>query len=191
MLLKKASALDIRRICPLHGPIWREDLGFIIGKYDLWSRYASEENSVLIIYGSIYGNTENVAQVLSTKLAEKGVRNMGLYDVSKTDIATLVSEAFKYKTIVFASSSLNAGLFLNMENLLLGLKAHSFQKRNVALIQNGSWAPSALRCMSEIFSGMKEIKLIEHTVDIRSSLKESQLEAVDQLADSLVATLSC
>lgn len=191
MLLKKASALDIRRICPLHGPIWREDLGFIIGKYDLWSRYASEENSVLIIYGSIYGNTENVAQVLSTKLAEKGVRNMGLYDVSKTDIATLVSEAFRYKTIVFASSSLNAGLFLNMENLLLDLKAHSFQKRNVALIQNGSWAPSALRCMSEIFSGMKEIKLIEHTVDIRSSLKESQLEAVDQLADSLVATLSC
>jgi flavorubredoxin len=189
MLLKKASVLDISMICPLHGPIWRENLAYIIDKYNTWSSYASELDSVLIVYGSIYGNTENAAQVLSTKLAERGVKNMGLYDVSKTDIATLVSEAFKYKTIVFASSSLNAGLFLNMENLLLDLKAHFFQNRNVALIQNGSWAPSALKCMTEILGSMKNIKLIEHKVDIRSSLKESQLSDLDQLADSLAATV--
>lgn len=189
-LLGKAAKLDLRMICPLHGPLWREDLPFIVGKYDLWSRYGWERDSVLVLYGSVYGNTENLASVLCGALAERGVRNLAMYDVSRTETSKLLAECFRYRAIVFASSSLNAGLFPAMEGLLLDLKAHLFQNRTVALVQNGSWAPSALRRMEEIVGGMRNIALVRHEVDIRSSLKEAQLPAVAALADALAAAVA-
>lgn len=188
-LLKKASAVEINTICPLHGPIFRENLEYIINKYNTWSLYQSEENSVLIVYSTIYNNTENAVEVLSTKLAELGVKNMGLFDSSKTDTSYLLSECFKYKTIVFASSSYNAGLFPKMETLLLDLKAHAFQNKNIALIENGSWMLTAQNCMKEIVQSLKNVNLIEPTISIKSSLKEEQLAQIEELAKALVNTL--
>lgn len=188
-LLKKASAVEVNTICPLHGPIFRENLEYIINKYNTWSLYQSEENSVLIVYSTIYNNTENAVEVLSTKLAELGVKNMGLFDSSKTDTSYLLSECFKYKTIVFASSSYNAGLFPKMETLLLDLKAHAFQNKNIALIENGSWMLTAQNCMKEIVQSLKNVNLIEPTISIKSSLKEEQLAQIEELAKALVNTL--
>ena len=176
-------------ICPLHGPIWRENLGWFIDKYDKWSSYAPEDEAVMIAYASIYGNTENAAEVLAAKLANKGVKNIAMYDVSVTDASVVVSEAFRCSHLVFACPTYNAGLFPKMETVLAELKAHSLQNRTVALMQNGTWAPMAGKQMKEIFSGMKNIELLEESVTVKSALKTEQDAEVEALADKIVASM--
>lgn len=185
MLLKKASGLDIQMICPLHGPVWRQDLGFYIDKYNHWSTYTPEDKTVMIAYASIYGGTENAATVLADKIAAKGVKNIVMYDVSKTHVSYIISEAFRCSHLVFASSTYNMGIFTNMETVLLDLLAHNLQKRTVALIENGTWAPVSGKLMKEIVEKMKNIELIENTITVRSTVKKEQLEAFDQLAQTI------
>lgn len=188
-LLKKAATLEIKMICPLHGPIWRENLGWFIEKYDIWSSYKPEDQAVMIAYASIYGNTENAAEILASKLADKGVKNIAMYDVSVTDPSVIVSEAFRCSHLVFASPSYNGGIFTKMETVLSELKAHSLQNRTVAIMENGTWAPVAGKQMREIFAGMKNIELLEEGVTIRSSVKGAQEDSLEALAENIVSSL--
>lgn len=188
-LLKKAATLEIKMICPLHGPIWRENLGWFIEKYDTWSSYKPEDQAVMIAYASIYGNTENAAEILASKLADKGVKNIAMYDVSVTDPSVIVSESFRCSHLVFAAPSYNGGIFTKMETVLSELKAHSLQNRTVAIMENGTWAPVAGRQMREIFAGMKNIELLEEGVTIRSAVKEAQEESLEALAEKIASSL--
>lgn len=188
-LLKKASGLEIEMICPLHGPVWREDIGWYIDKYMKWSSYEAEEKAVMIAYGSIYGNTENAANILACKLADRGVKNIVMYDVSATHPSVILSEAFRCSNLVFASSTYNAGLFGNMEHLLLDIKAHNLQNRTVALMENGSWGVASGKVMKEIIGGMKNMNLLEQVITVKSSLKESQMDEMDKLADAIVESM--
>ena len=186
-LLKKAATLEIKMICPLHGPVWRENLGWFIEKYDTWSSYKPEDQAVMIAYASIYGNTENAAEILASKLADKGVKNIAMYDV--TDPSVIVSESFRCSHLVFAAPSYNGGIFTKMETVLSELKAHSLQNRTVAIMENGTWAPVAGRQMREIFAGMKNIELLEEGVTIRSAVKEAQEESLEALAEKIASSL--
>ena len=188
-LLKKAATLEIKMICPLHGPVWRENLGWFIEKYDTWSSYKPEDQAVMIAYASIYGNTENAAEILASKLADKGVKNIAMYDVSVTDPSLIVSESFRCSHLVFAAPSYNGGIFTKMETVLSELKAHSLQNRTVAIMENGTWAPVAGRQMREIFAGMKNIELLEEGVTIRSAVKEAQEESLEALAEKIASSL--
>ena len=188
-VLKKAAALDIQMICPLHGPVWRENLGFFIGKHDTWSKYEPEDKSVVIIYGSIYGHTEAAALRLGTLLAERGVKGIKAYDASHTHASKLVAECFRASHIVFASSTYNNGLFTPIESLLLDLKAHAWQKRTVALIENGSWAPQSGKLMRAELEQMKDITFVGDTLSFKSALQPSQEEQLAALADAIVASL--
>ena len=188
-LLKKAATLEIKMICPLHGPIWRENLGWFIEKYDTWSSYKPEDQAVMIAYASIYGNTENAAEILASKLADKGVKNIAMYDVSVTDPSVIVSESFRCSHLVFAAPSYNGGIFTRMETVLSELKAHSLQNRTVAIMENGTWAPVAGKQMREIFAGMKNIELLEESVTIRSAVKEAQEASLEALAEKIVSSL--
>lgn len=188
-LLKKAAALDISMICPLHGPIWRENLGWFIDKYQHWSTYTPEDKTVAIFTGSVYGNTDNAAEILATRLAEKGVKNIVLYDVAHTDLSHLVAEAFRCSHLVFAAATYNNGIFTPMETLLLDLKAHNLQNRTAALIENGTWAPQSGKLMTELVNGMKGMTLLDGTVSLKSTAKESQREALLALADALAASI--
>ena len=181
--LKKALTLDIAMICPLHGPIWREDLGWFIDKYQKWSTYTPEDHNVVIMYASIYGNTENAADVLAGKLADAGEKNVKVYDVSVTDPSYLVAEAFRCDRIVFACPTYNAGLFPKMETLLHELAAHNLQKRKVAVLENGTWASTAGRQMKEILSGMKDMEIYQETVTVKSALKEDQMAQLDGIVE--------
>lgn len=184
-LLKKASGLDIKLVCPLHGLIWREDIGWFIEKYNLWSSYTPETEGVMIAYASIYGNTENAVNILANMLSEKGVKNIAVYDVSSTHASTVVSEAFKYNKLVFAASTYNAGIFPPMEYVLNELKAHNLQNRTVALLQNGTWAAASGNLMKGIFEAMKNMTLIEMIPTIKSAVKEAQLTELNMLAEAL------
>ena len=188
-LLKKAATLEIKMICPLHGPIWRENLGWFIEKYDTWSSYKPEDQAVMIAYASIYGTTENAAEILASKLADKGVKNIAMYDVSVTDPSVIVSESFRCSHLVFAAPSYNGGIFTKMETVLSELKAHSLQNRTVAIMENGTWAPVAGRQMREIFAGMKNIELLEEGVTIRSAVKEAQEASLEALAEKIASSL--
>ena len=188
-LLKKAATLEIKMICPLHGPVWRENLGWFIEKYDTWSSYKPEDQAVMIAYASIYGNTENDAEILASKLADKGVKNIAMYDVSVTDPSVIVSESFRCSHLVFAAPSYNGGIFTKMETVLSELKAHSLQNRTVAIMENGTWAPVAGRQMREIFAGMKNIELLEEGVTIRSAVKEAQEASLEALAEKIASSL--
>lgn len=183
--LNKAASLPIKMILPLHGPIWRENISWFIGKYMTWASYKAEEKGLLIIYSSIYGNTADAMDILASRAADLGVRNIHMYDASKTDVSVLVSECFRYSTIVFASPTYNAEIFPKMEMLLIELKAHLFQDRDVAVFENGTWALSAGRKMTEMLSSMKNIRMIEPMVSIKSSLKSEQMEAVDSIAHKI------
>ena len=180
---KKALTLDIAMICPLHGPIWREDLGWFIDKYQKWSTYTPEDHNVVVMYASIYGNTENAADVLAGRLADAGEKNVKVYDVSVTDPSYLVAEAFRCDRIVFACPTYNAGLFPKMETLLHELAAHNLQKRKVAVLENGTWASTAGKQMKEILSGMKDMEIYEETVTVKSALKEDQLAQLDKIVE--------
>ena len=188
-LLKKAATLEIKMICPLHGPVWRENLGWFIEKYDTWSSYKPEDQAVMIAYASIYGNTENAAEILASKLADKGVKNIAMYDGSVTDPSVIVSESFRCSHLVFAAPSYNGGIFTKMETVLSELKAHSLQNRTVAIMENGTWAPVAGRQMREIFAGMKNIELLEEGVTIRSAVKEAQEASLEALAEKIASSL--
>ena len=189
-VLKKAATLDIQRICPLHGPIWRSDLAYFLTKYDTWSSYQPEELGIVIIYGSIYGHTAAAAEKLAALLADRGVHNIAMYDASHTHVSQLVSECFRYSHAVFAAPTYNAGIFTPMENLLLDLKAHNWQNRHVALIDNGTWAPTAGKQMRDLLSQMKDITLLGDTLSLKSALQPSQLQALDTLASHLTASIS-
>ena len=188
-LLKKAAGLDIQMICPLHGPVWREKIGWYIEKYQTWSSYAPEEKAVMIAYGSIYGNTENAAEILACKLADLGVKNIQMYDVSVTHPSVIISEAFRCSNLVFASSTYNGGIFNNMEHLLMDLKAHNLQNRTVAIIENGSWGVMSGKLMAELIGGMKNMNILEQKVTLKSSLKENQIAELEQLAEAIVASM--
>ena len=188
--LKKASTIEINMICPLHGPIWRNDLGYILDKYNKWSTYEPEDKTVMIVYGSMYGNTESAVNVLATKLAEEGVKNIVTYSVSNTHVSYLISEAFRCSHIVVAAPTYNGAVFTPMENFLLDLKAHGLQKRTFAFIENGTWAPTAACQMMSIVGEMKDMKVVEETITLKSSLKESQVEQLENLAKELAAELT-
>ena len=184
-LLKKAAALDIQMICPLHGPIWRENLEYFIHKHDQWSRYEPEQKGVMVVYGSPYGHTENAATLLANHLALKGVRNIRMYDVSVTHVSDLVAEAFRCSHIVLAAPTYNNGLFPPMETFLLDLQAHALQGRTFALVENGTWAPQAANVIRKILGEMKSTTLLEPVVTLKSALKENQVEQLQVLADTI------
>ncbi len=188
-LLRKAATIDIQTICPLHGPVWRKNIGWFIDKYVKWSTYTPEENAVMIAYASVYGNTANVADILASKLADAGVRNVKVYDVSNTHPSVLVAEAFRCSHLVFASTTYNAGIFVTMETLLHDIAAHNLQNRTVALIENGTWAPTAGGLMRKLLSGLRGIEILEDSLTVRSSLKEDQLEALDRMAAAIAASV--
>ena len=187
-LLKKAATVDIDMICPLHGPVWRTNLSWFIEKYQKWSTY-TPDNAVMIAYASVYGNTENAANILASKLAARGVKKIAMYDVSATHPSVIVSEAFRCSHLVFASTTYNAGIFCNMETALLDIAAHNLQNRTVALIENGSWAATAGKLMAELLGKLKNITVLDNKLTIKSSLKEGQLAALDGLADAIAASL--
>ena len=187
-LLKKASTVEIGMICPLHGFVWRRQAQDFIGKYYAWSSYTPEETGVVIAYGSIYGHTENAAEILSCRLREKGVRT-AMYDVSVTPSSEIVAAAFRFSHLVFASATYNAGIFLRMDELLHDLVAHNLQNRTVALIENGSWAPTSGLLMKKLLAPCKNLTLLEEGLSIASALKEDQLHQIDSLADAIVASL--
>lgn len=188
-LLKKAAGLDIQLICPLHGPVWRENLGYFIGKYDTWSKYEPEDQEVVIIYGSIYGHTEAAVNALATKLAQNGLKKIKVYDVSTTHVSELISEIFRASHIVLACSTYNGGIYPPMENLLADMKALAVQNRTVAVLDNGSWAPAAGRLMIKELEEMKNLQILDMKLSIKSALKqdrEEELEAfAKQIADSM------
>ena len=185
-LLKKAATLDIQMICPLHGPILKEDLGYYIGKYDIWSKYEPEDEGVFIAYASIHGHTAKAAKKLAEMLEEKGAKRVAIADLARDDMAEAVEDAFRHDKLVVASSTYDGGLFPCMEDFLLHLKAKNFQKRTVALMENGSWAPMAAKKMREVLEGMKEITICEPVVTIKSSMKEDTLKVMEELAEKLI-----
>ena len=188
-LLKKAATIEIETICPLHGPVWRKDIGWFIDKYVHWATYTPEEDAVVIAYASVYGNTETAANILAGKLADLGVRNVKVYDVSATHASEIVSECFRASHLVFLSTTYNAGMFVNMENLVHDIVNHNLQNRTIALVENGSWAPTAGGLMRAEFSKLKNCTILDETVTIQSSLKEAQLESMDALAEAIVASM--
>ena len=179
-LLKKAAGLDIQKICPLHGPILQENLAYYIGKYQVWSSYEAEDDGVFVAYASIHGNTAKAAELLADLLLREG-ETVAVVDLARDDMAEAVANAFQYDRMVLAAASYDGGLFPPMEEFLLHLKAKSFQNRTVALIENGSWAPCAKKCMANVLNEMKKITVLEQAVTIRSTVKpetESQLQAL-------------
>lgn len=188
-LLKKASGIEIDMICPLHGYVWRKDLGKFIEKYQKWSTYEPEVQSVLIAYSSIYGGTQNAAEILAGKLAEQGVKDIKMYDVSTVHQSYVVSDAFKYSHIVFATTTYNMGIFVSMENLLNDITAHNLQNRKVAVIHNGSWAPVCGNLIIDIISKWKNTEVIGNNVQLKSSVKKSNIEELEELAKEIAKTI--
>ena len=189
MALKKALALDIKMICPLHGPIRRENIAWFVDKYNKWSTYTPEDNTVLIAYASIYGGTENAANILATELAKKGVKNIAMIDVSVTHPSYIISEAFRCSHIVFAAPTYNAGIFTPMETVLLDLAAHNLQNRTVAFIENGSWAPISAKLMGDIVAKMKNMTVLASKATLKSTVKDAQREELKTLASEIAETL--
>lgn len=185
-LLKKASNLEIKTICPLHGPVLKENLEHYIGRYQTWSSYEPEEDGIFIACSSIYGNTLNAAKRFAEILREKGNKKVVVADLTREDWAEAVEDAFRYSTLVVASSSYNMGLFPPMEHFLDYLKERNYQKRRVAIIENGSWAPSAGRCMKKMLQEMKNLDIIEPTLTIKSRMNKQNEEQMNKLAEELL-----
>jgi flavorubredoxin len=188
-LLGKAAGLEISMLCPLHGPVIRSDFGFFLDKYQKWSTYEPEEKAVMIAYGSIYGGTAAAADILANKLAERGVKNITVYDTSATHSSYILADAFRCSHLVFASATYNNNIFSTMEHLLHELKAHNLSNRTVALIQNGTWGPNAGKQMRELLEGMKNMNILDGMVTIKSRLAEGQMSELDALADAIVASM--
>ena len=188
-LLKKAAGLEIEMICPLHGPVWRKDIAWFLDKYIHWATYTPEDDAVVIAYASVYGGTENAANVLAAKLSDLGVRNVQMYDVSVTHPSYILSECFRASHLVFISTTYNAGMFVTMENLVHDIVHHNLQNRKIAVLENGSWAPTSGKQMREILSTLKKCEFIGENVTLRSSLAERQLAELDALADAIAADI--
>lgn len=184
-LLNKAKKLDIKTICPLHGPVLKENLEYYINKYDIWSSYKPEDEGILIVCASIYGHTMEAAKKLEEILKEKGVEKVVLTDLANDDIDEAVEDAFRYSKVVLAASSYNSRVFPPMEHFLNKLKDRNYQNRTMAIIENGSWSPSAAKAIKEIVSNMKNINLLDKTITIKSAMKESNVKEFEQLADEL------
>ena len=187
-LLTKASMLDIKMVCPLHGFVWRKNIGYFIDKYLHWASYTPEETGVMIAYASVYGNTENAVEILAVKLREKGIKTR-IFDVSVTPASDIIAAAFRYSHLVFASTTYNAGIFVCMEALLSDLVAHNLQNRTVALLENGSWAPTSGGLMRGMLEKCKNMNILDTGLTIRSSLKENQLPQLEKVADALAETI--
>lgn len=185
-VLKKASTLDIQMICPLHAHIWRKDLSKIISLYDKWSKYEAEKDSVVIFYGSIYGNTQNAAEILAMQLAENGMESVEVFDTSKTHVSFLVSKAFEYKTLVFAAATYNAEIFDTVQNLITELKNHNLSNRRIGLIENGSWAPVAASKMKAQLETLKNMEIVDPVVKVVSSVTAKNVEELSALAKELM-----
>lgn len=186
-LLKKAKALDIRMICPLHGPVLKEDLGYYIGLYDIWSKYEPETQGVLVAYASIHGGTAAAAERLAEILRLKGAPEVVVYDLARYDMAEAVENAFRYSHMVVCAASYDADVFPPMHDFLHHLKIKNYQRRKVAIVENGSWAPTAGRVMRTMLEGMKDIDIVEPMVTIRSRMKDSDLPEMEQLVEKLLA----
>jgi len=189
-LLKKAAGLEISMVCPLHGPVWRRDIGSFIAKYIKWATYTPEENAVVVAYASVYGNTENAANMIATMLAKRGIKNIKLYDVSVTHASYLISEFFRASHIVLASTTYNSGIFVNMENLIHDVVAHNLQNRTVAIIENGTWAATAGSKIQAKLSELKNMTFIDQKVSIKSSVKENQLAQFEAMADAIANSVN-
>ena len=185
-LLKKAAALDIQTICPLHGPVLKENLGYYLDLYNTWSSYEPEDEGVLVAYASIHGNTAKAAKQIVEKLKAKGVEKMEVMDLSRDDMAEAIEAAFRYDKMVLACATYDGGLFPVMEDFLGHLKAKNFQKRKAALVENGSWAPLAAKKMRESLEGMKNIEICENIVSIKSTVKAENIEQMDKMIDELL-----
>ena len=185
-LLKKAATLDIQMICPLHGPILKENLGHYIGKYDIWSKYEPEDEGVFIAYASIHGNTAKAAKKMAELLEAKGAKRVAIADLSRDDMAEAVEDAFRHDKVLLACATYDGGMFPCMEDFLMHLKAKNYQKRTVALMENGSWAPMAGKKMREILETMKDITICEPVVTIKSTIKDETLKAMEELAEKLI-----
>lgn len=182
-LLKKAAGLDIQTICPLHGPVLKENLGYYIGLYDTWSSYKPENQGVFVAYASIHGNTAKAAQKFAEMLRAKGVEKVSVMDLSRDDMAEVVEDAFRYDRMVLAAASYDGGVFPCMQDFLHHLQSKAYQKRTVGIIENGTWGPTAGRTMKGILETMKDITIVDPMVTIRSTMKESDLPAMEALAD--------
>ena len=187
-VLKKASTLDIRMICPLHGFVHRKNLNLFIDKYDKWSSYTPEVKGVMIAYASVYGDTENIAEILASKIVERGV-TVKMFDVSVAHSSEIVSEAFKYSHLVFASTTYNMGVFITMDECLRDIAAHNLQNRTIAFIENGSWAPVSGKLMKEIIAPVPNNTIIENVITVKSAPKESQINDIELLADTISSTI--
>lgn len=188
-LLKKAAGLPIKMICPLHGPVWRTDLDYIIDKYQKWSTYEPEEKGVVIAYASMYGNTERAAQILAAKLVEKGLTNVVVYDVSNTHVSQLISDSFRFSHLVLASVTYNLNIYPMMHNFLVDMKALNLQKRTVAIIENGSWACKSGSLMAEMLDGMKEMTVLGSRVTMASSFTENNMPDMDGIVDEILESM--
>ena len=186
-LLKKAATLDIQTICPLHGPILKENLGYYIGKYMTWSSYEPEDDGVLVAYASIHGNTKEAAEKMKEILEDKGAKKVAITDLSRDDMAEAIEDAFRYDKLVLAAASYDASVFPCMETFLNKLTNKNYQNRKIAIIENGSWAPTAARVMKSYVEKMKKITLCEKTVTIKSAMKDADVTAMEELADELLA----
>lgn len=189
-LLNKAKGIDIKIICPLHGPVWRSDLGYFIDKYDKWSSYEPEEKGVMIVYASMYGNTEGAANILAAKLAEKGMTNVTMYDVSSTHVSQLISETFRLSHIVLASVTYNLGIYPPMHNYLMDMKALNLQKRTFAIIENGSWACKSGTLMQELLESMKKMTILNEKVSLTSAMNENNEPDMDALVESIITSMN-
>ena len=185
-LLKKASALDIQTICPLHGPILKENLEYYIGKYMTWSSYEPEDKGILIAYASIHGYTAKAAKKLKEILESKGAEKVAITDLARDDMAEAIEDAFRYDRMILAAASYDAGVFPCMEDFLHHLKSKAYQKRTVGLLENGSWAPSAARTMKAVVEQMKNVSIVEPVVTIKSTMKDSDIENMEKLADAII-----
>ena len=186
-LLKKAATLDIAMICPLHGPVLKEELGYYIGKYLTWSAYEPEEDGIVIACASIHGNTKRAMLKFAEILKEKGAENVKFFDLSRDDMAEAIAEAYQYSKLVVACPTYDGVLFPCMEDFLYHLKIKNFQNRKAAIVENGSWAPMSGKLMKAYLEGMKNITLVEPTVTIKSTISEKNLEELNALADALLA----
>jgi flavorubredoxin/rubredoxin len=188
-VLAKAGTVDIKILCPTHGPVWRENLGWIIEKYSLWSSYTPEEEAVMVVYGSVYGGTESAANSLAAQISQNGVADVAVYDVSKTHVSELIGEAFRCSHIVLASITYNMGIFTPMKNFLLDLEAHNLQNRCFALVENGSWSPASGKLMKEIIDRLQGCSVVGETVTIMSSPDGGDADALKALADAVTASV--
>ena len=187
--LKKLSGLEINMICPLHGPVWRSDLGYLLEKYGKWSTYEPEDKAVALFYGSMYGDTENAVNILASMLAEAGVKDIAVYDVSSTHVSTLIAETFRCSHIVLAAPTYNMGIYPAMQNFLHDMKALNVQNRTAAIIENGSWAPVSGKLMREALGEMKNMRILEPTLTVKSAVKSGNLESLSALKDALLDSM--